>query len=514
MRYFLGAVRRRKNLVIVAVAVALGVSLATSFTQERLYRATARILLQPDGTGSLFGSSVAGAAIDPERALQTELDLIKNLQVPAAVERVGHEIVRVSAEAAENTDIIEVSSLAKDPQLAARSANAYARTYIRVRRNRSVNNLQAVARQLEAKILALDRQIAGTPPPAAPAPDQPAGNQEAKLLGARQSAMHERLDEVKVEEALTTGGAQLAAPASAPTQPMQPQPVRNGGIAASLGLMLGLGMAFILEQFDDRISSREELQGVVGQLPVLAVIPVVPSFRRRNPQIVMLEDSDHKATEAYRSLRTSLQYLGLGQNIGILEVTSTGVGEGKTTVVANLAVALGQAGMEVIVVSCDLRRPFVHRLFGLNNDFGFSSVVKHEMSLTDALQRVPGNLPISVLPSGPVPPNPSELLSSASAERTFAELRRMGAIVLVDSPPLLSVADASVIVHHADATLLVASAEMTRRRHLLRGTEVLRQIDASVIGVTLNRVGNKDGGGRYKYDEPSEGRSARSEVAR
>lgn len=501
LRDYLRVVRRRKGVVVVAVAVALGIALGISFTQDRLYRATARVLLQPAGGERIFDSSVAGRPGDPARALETELDLIKNLAAPASLPQASDGTARISAEAAENADIIKVHATAEDPRIAARAANAYARSYIELRRRQAAESLQAAARQLEAKIAELDRQIAALPAPAPAAPGQPTIDDQGRaLLVGRQSAMRQKLDEIQVEAALTTAGVQLAAPASVPTEPSQPRPVRNGVLAASLGLMVGLGMAFLLEQFDDRIRTRGQLLEAVRDLSVVGTVPVARSLRRRSPEVVMLGEHDQKSAEAYRSLRTSLQYLGVGKKIGMLQVTSPTVGEGKSTVVANLAVALAQAGMEVIVVSCDLRRPFVHRLFGLDNEPGFSSVVKHGASLSDSLQRVGGNLPISFLASGPAPTNPSELLSSRAAERVFAELREMAEIVLVDSPPLLPVADASVLVQHVDATLLVASADTTRRRHLTRGLEILRQIDASVIGVVLNRAGDDDGYGEYRYE--------------
>ena len=492
---YLRVVRRRINVVVVVVVLAGGVALALSVTQTRLYRGTARVLLQPAEAERVFESPAAGRLSDPARVLQTELDLIKHLPRPAAIRRLQGRITGISAAGSENTDIIKVSATAEDPALAAAAANAYAEAYVDLRRQRTVDSLQGAARQLESKIAELDAQIAASNGAGALAPDQ----QRLQLLVARQSALREKLDEVLVESTLTTGGVQLAAPATEPTSPVSPQPVRDAALATGLGLVLGLGLAFVLDHLDDRIKAREDLDALIGDRFVLATVPVGPRSPRRDPTPVMLSHPDDPAAEACRSLRTSLQFLGAGERLRVLQVTSPNLGEGKTTILANLAVAFAQTGAEVVVVCCDLRRPFVNRLFGLDNSLGLTSILTGDADLERCLQRVRGDVPLSLLASGPLPPNPSELLSGPAAAALFAELRERGNIILVDSPPLLPVADASVVVRHVDATLLVASAGTTRRRHVVRSQEILEQIGASVVGVTLNRAGSGESYGKYQY---------------
>ncbi len=186
-------------------------------------------------------------------------------------------------------------------------------------------------------------------------------------------------------------------------------------------------------------------------------------------------------------------------------MTSPNASEGKTTTLANLAVALSQAGQTVAILSCDLRRPRIHEYFGLSNAVGFTSVLLGETPLSAALQRVP-NLPrLLLLASGGLPPNPSELLSSRRTAEVFAALREKVNIVLVDSPPVLPVTDAAVLSARVDGTLMVAMAGQTNSKDVVRALETLRNVDTTVVGAVLNGATAESGygyGAGYYAEEP------------
>jgi len=199
-------------------------------------------------------------------------------------------------------------------------------------------------------------------------------------------------------------------------------------------------------------------------------------------------------------LRTSIQFTALDRPIRVLQVTSASAQEGKTTTIVNTAVAMARAGLEVVVVCCDLRRPRLHEFFGLPNDEGFSSVLLGRTPLSSALQQVPGQPRLSLLASGATPPNPSELLSSPRTFEVINSLKAGADMVLVDSPPVLPVTDSLVLSRHVDATVVVT----TTRKDFRRTVELLNQVDATVLGVVLNGVKGGDGyGSYYGYDEPS-----------
>jgi capsular exopolysaccharide synthesis family protein len=234
-------------------------------------------------------------------------------------------------------------------------------------------------------------------------------------------------------------------------------------------------------------------------VPVLGLIPLVGSWKDRDQtKLVSLTEPNSPAAEAYRSLRTSVQFLGLDRPLRIIEVTSASPGEGKTTSLANLGVALARAGRQVIVVCCDLRRPRLHEFFGLSNTIGFTSVLVGDVGLSTALQPVPGSDRLRVLASGPIPPNPSELLASERAGEVLAALAQQADIVLIDAPPVLPVTDAAVLANRVDATLLVVSANVTTNKQVHRAAEILRQVDAPLVGAVLNGV-ELEGGYGYQY---------------
>jgi capsular exopolysaccharide synthesis family protein len=227
----------------------------------------------------------------------------------------------------------------------------------------------------------------------------------------------------------------------------------------------------------------------------------VRGWRDRDaPHVVTREAPSSPAAEAYRSLRTSIQFLGVDRTLKSIQVTSSSTDDGKTTTLANLAVAFARLGSKVTIVCCDLRQPRIHEFFGLSNEVGFTSVLLGLNSVSDALQSVPLEANLTVLSAGPPPPNPSELLASARARAVIAALEEMSDVVLIDSPPVLAVTDGLIVSGMADATLLVASAKSSSRRALRRSVQVLRQVDASLVGTVLNNSDSAEShGGGYGY---------------
>ena len=233
------------------------------------------------------------------------------------------------------------------------------------------------------------------------------------------------------------------------------------------------------------------------QLPVLGVLPRV-ARRRHGDGILVLDSPKSASAEAYRTLRTSLMFMAMEDSTTCIQFTSPTWGEGKTTVVTNLAAAFAQAGQRVILLDCDLRRPMVHEAFGLSNDRGFSSVLSGDCALADAVVNLEKEPFLAFLTAGPVPPNPSELLNSDRAKEILATLRENCDLLLIDSPPVLPVTDALVVSGHVDATLLVARTKRSTRRQVARADELLRQVKAPLRGVVFNGVKDASGGG-YGY---------------
>lgn len=216
-----------------------------------------------------------------------------------------------------------------------------------------------------------------------------------------------------------------------------------------------------------------------------------------NNTLISWDDPKSVAAEAYRILRTNLQFTLPGETLDSIIITSAGPGEGKSTVSANLAVSLAQTGQKVIVVNADLRRPTLHKHFDLGDRVGLTSVLVGQATLEDALQttKVPG---VQVLTAGPMPPNPAELLGSDRMQALIDELETMCDLVIVDAPPVLAVADAGLVSRFVDGCLLVVNVGLTQREAAVSAKEQLDKVGARILGTVVNRV-NQGGGYAYYY---------------
>ena len=487
LRTYLQILRRRYYWVIAAVVLLGAAAGGYSVNQPKQYTASAQLLVQPT-TGTL-PSAGSQQVISPTDVL-TELQLLTAAPVKEAVrQQLGSE-PNVSASEVGQTDVIAVAATSKSPTLAAKIANAYANAFVAYQQTVTNAKLATAEQQLQSQISAIDAQVASLSKSVSTSP-------QVDALLVQETTLKEELATLQVSGAVSGGGVEVVTPAKAPTSPSSPKPVQDALIAAFVGLLLGIGIAFLIEHLDDAVYSKEEAGRLAGDAPVLGMIPRIGSWKRRG-DVVLASTASHNSSvaEAYRSLRTSLQFAGHDGNMKTILVTSPSPGEGKTATIANLGVVLAQADQRVVIVSCDLRRPRLGQFFERSESPGFTSVILGQTSLGDALQTVEGLGNLFFLGSGDVPPNPTELLASGAAHEIFSELRQDFDIVLVDSPPLLPVTDAVILARGADATLLIIAAGETKRSQVEQAAEMLAQVDARRVGVVLNEV---EVGSRYGY---------------
>ena len=270
--------------------------------------------------------------------------------------------------------------------------------------------------------------------------------------------------------------------AALPTSPVSPRTKVDIALGLILGALLGAALALLRATLDTRVRTAEDVKAALD-LPVLGIIPQ----DREAPRAPLVSQLDTHAprVEAFRQLRTNLRFLGVDQKIYSLVITSPWPVEGKSLTTCNLAITLGEAGLDVAIVDADLRRPTVAEYFGIEGAVGLSSVLSGQAALEDALQ-VWGEGRVRILPSGPVPPNPTEMLESHRMASLLASLTTMVDVVLIDAPPVLPVADATVLGALADGVVLVARAGKTRRENVVRAVESLRRVDARIVGAVLN----------------------------
>jgi capsular exopolysaccharide synthesis family protein len=502
LRAYLQALRKRKLAIILCLALVVGSAMVLSYRKTPLYKASSEILLKTSLQEQIAGGGQS-TYVDPIRSQKTEIQIITGPDVRAEVfKRIGANR-GVSVSGLPDTDILLFQAVDPRPARAAEVANTYVKSYIDLRQTQAVGELEAAATAVQARITDLGKQIdalaGNVPAPTTATTLRSAANPELEALVNQEVLQRQTLNDIKVQLTLRSGGVQIVAVATPPGAPFSPNHKRDGALAIAIGLIFGVGIALLWEFLDDTIDSKEELARLEPAVPVLAVVPPVKTWRDKSrPMLVSLTDEGSPAAEAYKSLRTSIHFTRLERQISLIQVTSPSAGEGKTSTVANLGVALARAGNRVVIVCCDLRRPRIHEFFGLQNEVGFVSVLLGESPLTAAIQTVPGVARLALLAAGPPPANPSELLSSRRAEEVFDALRKNADFVLVDCPPLLPVTDAVVLSEQVDATLLVVNAGTTTRRRLHHAADLLRQVNAPLAGMVLNGA-STEGGYGYGY---------------
>jgi receptor protein-tyrosine kinase len=245
--------------------------------------------------------------------------------------------------------------------------------------------------------------------------------------------------------------------------------------------MLGIGLAFLRELLDRSVKTPEELEAAAGA----PVVGAIPPFKAAKQPIPVATQPRTPAAEAFRKLRTNFAFLGVDRESLCCVITSPTAGDGKSTVAANLAIALARAGQRVALLDADLRKPSLHQLFGLPQRVGTTTILLDQVDVHDALQVTDPDFP-AVLTSGQLPPNPSELLSSRRMNQLVSELRAAFDVVLIDCPPLLPVTDPMVVSRFADGILLVTRAGTTTRDQAQAATTACEKAGAAVFGAVLN----------------------------
>lgn len=343
--------------------------------------------------------------------------------------------------------------------------------------------------QLRLRIADLDRRIAdyeggGGGPQA-----------ERDRLVSRLVALDSQRASLPDAEALQRGGGTIIAPARIPSEPVRPNMLTNLSLAVALGLALAVGVAFLAESLDDRMRSPEEVEQKVGA-PILGHVPYVKEWSGEEAFLVSSKEPSSGAAESYRTLRTNLRFLSLEQPLRTILVTSAMAEEGKSTTAANLAVALAEGGSRTILISCDLRRPSAHKFFGLSDGKGLVDALDPEFPLELALQTNSAKN-LRVLSAGGLLPNPTEILASPRFSHLLRRLAEAADVVVIDSPPVLGLADAGVLASKVDGVLLVVDIHETTRRALTHAADQIRKAGGQIIGALMNAVEPQEGYGYY-----------------
>jgi capsular exopolysaccharide synthesis family protein len=475
---FATILRRRARSIVLLALVAMAAALAFSLLQARQYTATAGVLFRQQNLAqTLLGSSALPPSTDPTRQASTDLTLVS---LPDIAEQTGKALTpslsreqvqhKISVSASSESDVVDIAATDREPARATDIANAYAAQAVQSQRTTDREALSTAKAQLQAQLTALgaSRQ----------------NSAEAKALTAH-------LQQLAVVASLQTGEAEIVQPALEPSSPSSPTTARNVVLGLLVGLVLGIALALVREGSDRRVKDVDALEEIFGA-PVLAAI-------------TDMDDAD-AATESFRTLRAQLRYFSVDRNIRTVLVTSAVAGEGKTTVASNLALAAGAiSGSRTLLIEADLRKGDLAGVLGVKQSPGLVQVLSGEAHLHSAIQRPThfgegdGPAAFDVLVAGAYPPNAAEMLESQSMAALLARASADYDLIVIDTAPLLLVADATPLLRSVSGVLAVASVGDTKSDALHFLAKQLKQVDAPVLGLVANRVLAQDVAGGYGY---------------
>ena len=507
LREYLEILWKRKWTILLTLTVVVGGTLLFSLRQTPLYSSTARLLVKGVPTDSSGYIQVVN--------LETESELVASEVVASRIaEDLGLDIplkalinsLRVEP-ASEIAQVLEISFSSTNPELARDIPNSYASSYIEYKREQAQEALEVGRAAIEERLRPVQEQLRDVTRRLS-SPEVLSNNAllntletERSALIARLGVLQQRMADFETREPLDLDGGEVIEAASLPGTPTSPNHQRNIMLAGFLGLIFGIGVALLRERLDDRLRGRADIERVLNA-PVLATIPRVSANKKIPHELITLTQPSSPASEAYRSLRTNLQFLIAQQGLKSVLVTSALAGEGKTITAANLAVALAQAGQKVILISADLRRPTIEGYFGLEGGAGLSTWLSSGEEEIWSFIQDPGILNLRIIPSGRIPGNPAELLTSRRLKDLVETLEANSDLLLIDSPPTLPVADAPILASHMDGVLLVINANTTHRSAAVRAKEELERVGASLLGSIHNAF---DPGALKNYYKSYEG---------
>jgi non-specific protein-tyrosine kinase len=517
LRQYWHLLRKWIWLIVLGALLAGGAAFVINRNTTPVYQADTSLLVTPGSTQALDNYS---SLIASERLAQTYAQLLQSGPVLEEtqwrLEAMAADGVpvgdpssgfSVASQAVRDTQLLGLSVTGTDPDLITAAANTLVEVFIEwqaeIQRSRyaeSKANLNSEMEQLQQSIQETEDAIRALQAQGDEADPNELSRLQDQLAQDRQSysALLSSYSSINLAEANSGATVTVVTPATRPMAPIRPQVMRNTLLVAVVGAIAAAGVAFLIEYVDDTVKSPEDLEG--SGMGVIGVVHRINhSARGERLPVFTITQSKSLVAEAYRTLRTNLQFSSLDNPLRSLVVTSAVATEGKTTTAANLAVVLAQSGKRVVLVDADLRRPSAHKLFGLSNGAGLTTALVEEPKALNGFLRDTEVANLRLLTAGPVPPNPQELLGSQRMEEMLHKLEGDVDIVVIDTPPTLVVADANILAARADGVLMVVNTGSTRRAAVRQAVEGIQQVGANLIGVVLNMVDTRGVRGSYYY---------------
>ena len=497
LRRLIAITRTWLPLLIASVVLAAGAAFVISSLQQKVYEAKATLIVgqsltgvNPDYTQLLVSQrlSTTYAALATTRPILGAV--IEDLGLDVTPAELREDVV---AEAPIDSTLVTITAQATDPEQAAAIANSISEQLIAA--SPAVAGRQAeLQASIDADLEATRAQIRTTQarivalqalPTRTVAQEAELGILEGRLVTLRST--YATL--LSFTSASASNLLSVVEPAVASPDPISPRPLLNTLLAVVLGLLIAIGIIAVVEYSRDAVKDPDGVHAATG-LSTLGTIARMKGNGDRSEiyQLAALLYPRSGVTEAYRTLRTNVEFASVDAPIQTLLVTSSVPGEGKSVTAANLAVVFAQAGRRVLLVDADLRQPGVHRVFNLANAHGLTTLLRRDDVSLDAVLQKTEQDNLRVLTTGPLPPNPAELLGSHRMRAAVDRLKAEADLLIFDSPPLQAVTDAAILSSFLDGTLLVVDAGRSRRRAVRLARQALERADAKVLGVVLNRI--------------------------
>jgi len=523
LRQYVGLVWKWLWLIVLGALIAGGTTFVVSVNSPPIYEASTTLLISQAFSTSPTMTDIFAS----QRLASTYAQLLtKPVVLEAAAARLGLAGISaadISVDAAPDTQLIELKVKNPDPQTAAAIANTIPVVFIE--RNESLQlsrfseSKAALANELarvQADIEATQVSIRAVGEPATAAEEAELARLQTVLAQYRSNyaTLLSSYEAIRLAEARSTDNVIIFQEAAVPQSPILPRTNVNTLLAAAVGAALALGLAFLIEYLDDTLKIPEDVTRALG----LSNLVTIARWRsdgqvgKAPDKLVVVAAPRSPISEAFRTLRTNIQFASVDRPIHRLLVTSPSPANGKSLVAANLAIVMAQAGQSVILVDSDLRRPTLHKVFELSSEAGLTNGLLAELNPDIDGYLLPTSVEnLQLLACGPLPPNPSELLGSQRMRKLVERLQQQADIIIFDSPPILAVTDAAVLAGQVDGVLLVIEAGATREAEARRALEELSKVEAPVLGTILNKVPvrRRGGYGYYYYyqhyydDEPN-----------
>ena len=499
---YLAILNRRKWIIIQSTVIVAVVAFILSAQQAKVFSAGAEVLLTRQNLSNVVtGVTSPDAYVDPERFAETQAGLAR---APAVAQRAitaaglrgrtpGGLLGSSDVTPRGNADLLRFTVDDGEPAVAVRLANAYAQAFTEYKADLDTGQLTQAREDLERRIAELRGQ------------GQSGTDVYRELVDSAQ--------QLRTMELLQTRNL-VVRPATSASQ-IAPTPKRNAILGAFVGLLLGLAIAFLWETLDKRVRTEDEIERRLG-LPLLSRLPDPGRGAEKEARLTMIHEPQDAYAEAVRRLRTNLEFANVDRDARVIMITSAVEREGKSTTIANLAVALARSGRNVALVDLDLRQPVLAKYFELQGRQGITDVVLERADLEATLAPIRLPVPSSaslgangsvggvgrldVLPAGPLPANPGELVGTQALGKVLQQLRETHDYVLVDAAPLLSVGDSMTLSARVDGVLLVTRLGVVNRPML---TDLRRELDASpanMLGFVVTGVDERSGYG-YGYGQ-------------